>query len=373
MKVDQKKLKESLRGPAKIAGRKRRVVLIGALERLFILAEGGQGLNLISADCAVDVNSYLPLRAIELDANELGKAVDSVGKGEIEISQDGFDLTLSRDGFKVLVVGSPDDRGLHQRMSISDDANLMATDIPNLPLLLATAAKNRDESRAVMTGISFQEVEGYWQACATDGRRAAASRVPIEEAVGRFIVPAEAFSVFRKGTPISVFRDPEKREWSITGGGLTISGKEIGGRFPDLNRVIPSSGFTTKIIVDRKLFLESVKRLVPVAKRIPRSPFLATLKMGFCELGLACSDRGAGVFVEDSVALKEFYGNPLEIGLNLSYLQDFLSNVSEEFVVASFRGPDKGVLFSTPKEGLTYVQMPVRLRRFQEEEVEEAN
>lgn len=135
-----------------------------------------------------------------------------------------------------------------------------------------------------------------------------------------------------------------------------IISKVVDGKFPDYNRVIPLDN--EKIfLIDRVTFLHALQRAAILANEKFRGVRLV-LKPG--ALSILCTNS------EQEEAEEEleiaFDGGSLEIGFNINYLLDVLTNLPAETLQLAFGDANRSALFTIPDvSDFKYIVMPMRI------------
>lgn len=137
---------------------------------------------------------------------------------------------------------------------------------------------------------------------------------------------------------------------------IELLSKLIEGKFPDYQRVIPS-GHTKHVTLDRETFLGSLQR----------AAILTTDKFKGVRLTLAQGSlRVSSTNAEQEEASEEldvdYQGEPVDIGFNVQYLLDVLSNLKNKSIVITLQDPNASALITTQEdEEFKYVVMPMRI------------
>ena len=139
-------------------------------------------------------------------------------------------------------------------------------------------------------------------------------------------------------------------------GEVEFVSKLVEGKFPDYQRVIPTS-HTKKLVVSREILAASLSRASILTSDKFRGVRL-TLEAG--SLGIQASNT------EQEEALEEvetdYAGDKLEIGFNVGYLQDVLGNLKTDQIQIEFGDASTSALFTVPGEShFKYVVMPMRI------------
>ena len=139
-------------------------------------------------------------------------------------------------------------------------------------------------------------------------------------------------------------------------GEIEFISKLLEGKFPDYQRVIPK-GYQKVIELDREAF----------AQALQRASILSNEKFRGVRLGLAPGRLGIQTSnTEQEEALEEididYDGTSLDIGFNVSYLQDVLATLKSEKVSMAFGDAMSSALMSLPDDdSFRYVLMPMRI------------
>ncbi|WP_269531612.1 DNA polymerase III subunit beta [Chitinimonas sp. BJYL2] len=140
-------------------------------------------------------------------------------------------------------------------------------------------------------------------------------------------------------------------------GNIVIHSKVVDGKFPDYNRVIPV-GNEKLIPLNRQQLLGSLQRAAILSNEKFRGVRLV-LSDGI--LKIICNNS------EQEEATEEleiaYRGDPLDIGFNIGYLLDVLTNLEHENVVFAFGDhATSSTLVTVPEEAnFKYVVMPMRI------------
>ena len=135
-----------------------------------------------------------------------------------------------------------------------------------------------------------------------------------------------------------------------------IHSKVVDGKFPDYNRVIPQNN-DKALLIERQMLLASMQRAAILSNEKFRGVRLV-LTDGL--LKIMCNNN------EQEEAQEEvevaYSGAPLDIGFNIQYLLDVLTNLSVETLHFSFGDVTSSVLVTIPdNEHFKYIVMPMRI------------
>ena len=137
---------------------------------------------------------------------------------------------------------------------------------------------------------------------------------------------------------------------------VELVSKVVDGKFPDFNRVIPV-GHGKHIEFDRVQLLAALQRAAILSNEKFRG---VRIVLATDELKIICTNSEQEEAEEElEVAYK---GDPLDIGFNITYLLDALSNLTVERVCLAFGDANSSALVTMPeRDDYKYVVMPMRI------------
>jgi len=139
-------------------------------------------------------------------------------------------------------------------------------------------------------------------------------------------------------------------------GGLEIVSKIVEGKFPDYQKVIPTT-HKNRIELDRVALAQSLNRAAILSNEKIRGVRLVFTKDA---LAIICTNNEQEE-AEESLAV-EYDGDPLDIGFNISYLLDVLNHVDTSTVSISMGDSNSSALVQMPgRDDFRYVVMPMRI------------
>lgn len=225
-------------------------------------------------------------------------------------------------------------------------------------------AMARQDVRYYLNGMYFELQTGCLRAVATDGHRLSLAdsqvQTPEVEKVS-MIVPAKAINDLAKllddvEEPVQLIFG--EQHFQVNTPHSTFISKQIEGRYPDYERVIPQGG--NKLVICDRLQLRQM---------LSRIGILANEK--FLGIRLLLSDNTLTVVAnnpeqeeaEESMNV-QYQGESLEMGFNVGYLIDVMDNIGEqvEQVQLVLSDPASSALIQAAGGGpAVYVVMPMRL------------
>ena len=223
--------------------------------------------------------------------------------------------------------------------------------------------------RYYLNGILFVAEGHALTLVATDGHRLALAQATLDVEIPKqeVILPRKTVLELQRllkdsgkaakddeGAPIEMgFATNQAR---FVFGGMEFVTKLVEGKFPDFNRVIPKN-HRNHVTLGRAALLTSLQRAA-----ILTSEKFKGVRLNF-ETGLLKIASSNAEQEEAKEELEIDYDGPtIEIGFNVTYLMDVLSNMDQEMVTLSLQDAGSSALFTRPADsGFKYVVMPMRI------------
>jgi DNA polymerase-3 subunit beta len=215
--------------------------------------------------------------------------------------------------------------------------------------------------RYYLNGILFVAEGKSLTLVATDGHRLALAQATLEADIPKqeVILPRKTVLELQRlladdDAPIEMRFAGNQAKFAFSG--MEFVTKLVEGKFPDYNRVIPK-GHKNHVTLGR----------VPLLASLQRAAILTSEKFKGVRLNLEPGVlRIASSNAEQEEAKEElevdYGGDAIEIGFNVTYLMDALSNMSQDMVTVSLQDASSSALFTVPGQtGFKYVVMPMRI------------
>jgi DNA polymerase-3 subunit beta len=228
-------------------------------------------------------------------------------------------------------------------------------------LKLAEFAMAQQDIRYYLNGMLLVIDAGSLQAVATDGHRLSWASLAVPGAYTRqeVILPRKTVLELSKlledvEDPLSI--DILSNQVRFRFGNVELVSKVVDGKFPDYNRVIPA-GHSKLIELERAVFLSALQRAAILSNEKFRG---VRLVLADDQLRIICANSEQEEAEEElPVAYK---GEGLDIGFNITYLLDVLSNISSENVRVALGDANSSALITIPgRDDYKYVVMPMRI------------
>lgn len=358
--------------------------LLKPLQLVAGVVERRQTLPVLANVLIVLEGNQLSLTGTDLEVEIVGRVqLDTEGEsGEITVpARKFFDIVRSLPDGAVINVSEADQKVVvkssRSRFTLS---TLPANDFPNVEdgdhslqfscdqnvikrLIDRTGfAMAQQDVRYYLNGMLWEVSQDTLRFVATDGHRLAmcTREVAIDtNEVRQAILP-------RKGVvELSRLLDDSDEQIVISlgsnhirakGASYTFTSKLVDGKFPDYDRVLPKNGSKT-VIGNRSELKQAFSRAAILSNEKYRGVRLALEDA----LLTITANNPEQEEAEESVTV-DYAGESLEIGFNVSYLQDVVNVLSSSDVKFTLADSNSSALIEEPEAGDSlYVVMPMRL------------
>ena len=215
--------------------------------------------------------------------------------------------------------------------------------------------------RYYLNGILFVAEGKQLSLVATDGHRLAFASATLDVEVPRQEVILPRKTVIEMQRLLSDAEGAIEMQFAsnqakFSFGGMEFVTKLVEGKFPDYNRVIPKN-HKNRITLGR----------LPLLATLQRTAILTSDKFKGVRLNIEPGTlRVASNNAEQEEAVDEldidYAGDAIEIGFNVTYLIDALSNMDQEMVMLELSDGNSSALFTIPDNAtFKYVVMPMRI------------
>ena len=222
-----------------------------------------------------------------------------------------------------------------------------------------------DELRPVMNGIYFDLNEDKITMVATDAHRLVRyvnTEVKGAQAVS-FILPKKPAQLLKQvlqkeadAVKVTFGQKNAKFEFGAT----IIVCRQIEGRFPNYNAVIPQNN-TNKVLVDRQTIVNACKRVAVFANT---GTSLLKLALSENQIKISAQDIDFSTSAEETIVC-DYSGMPMAIGFKAPFLIEILANIASQDVVLQLADPARAglILPAENEEGqdLLILLMPMLL------------
>ena len=221
-------------------------------------------------------------------------------------------------------------------------------------------AMAQQDIRYYLNGVLLVIDGAYLKLIATDGHRLAftSTKLDKEHLKHEIILPRKTVSELVKlliDSEEKITFDLAEKQVKMSFSDIVLTSKVIDGKFPDYERVIPN--YTNHLTLDRIVILQALQRAAILSNEKFRGVrFVLTEK----NLRIISSNSEQEEAMEDMET--DYHGPALDIGFNVNYLLDGLSNASAQNITFSFGDPNSSILITLPgNDEFKYVVMPMRI------------
>jgi DNA polymerase III subunit beta len=216
--------------------------------------------------------------------------------------------------------------------------------------------------RYYLNGILFVAEGNNLSLVATDGHRLAYANATLDVAI-----PSKQEVILPRKTVLELQRLLSDKEGAIdmqfagnqakfSFDGMEFVTKLVEGKFPDYNRVIPRN-HTNELILGRQTLLSSLQRTAIMTSDKFKGVRL-NIEPGSLRVAASNAEQEEAT---DEIEI-DYAGDAIEIGFNVTYLMDVLTNMSQDMVRFSLSDGNSSALITLPdSEDFKYVVMPMRI------------
>ena len=254
---------------------------------------------------------------------------------------------------------------------LQDDARLLSLPVNQLAAgisktLFCTAD---DELRPVMNGVFFDIMQDGLTLVATDAHKLVRFKTSYtsaglgEDEKVSFILPKKPATMLKNILPkesgeVEIKFDAKNAYFKLSN--YTMICRQVEGRFPNYNGVIPKSN-AYKIIIDRVSLLNALKRVSVFSNQASN---LVKLDFSNNMIHISAQDIDFSISAEETISC-QFEGDPIKIGFKSAFLIEILRNVSASDVVLELTDPSRAGLIlpleNESNEEILMLLMPMLL------------
>lgn len=358
-----------LRPLALVTGVVERRQTLPVLSNVLLQAEGNQ-LTVTGSDLEVQLVAGVDLPGpversgeVTVPARKLGDIWRSLPDGvqvKIEQQADRVIVRAGRSRFTLSSLSAAEFPSL-DTSPVEVTVTLPASELKRLLETTAFSMAQQDV-RYFLNGLLVEITGEHVRTVATDGHRLAMCTRPFDgegETLHQAIVP-------RKGVQELLRLLGEEAEQATlelgqnhltaTVGAYTLTTKLVDGKFPDYDRVVPKGG-EREMLADRDALRSAFTRAAILSNEKYRG-----VRLSLHPDSLTVQANNPEQEEAEEVVEVEFRGEPMEIGFNVSYLQDVLNVIDgDEVRMTLIDQNSSAVIESGEHNDCVYVVMPMRL------------
>ena len=215
--------------------------------------------------------------------------------------------------------------------------------------------------RYYLNGILFVAEGKQLTLVATDGHRLGLAQSQLETDIPKqeVILPRKTVLELQRllkdeDTPIEMRFAGNQAKFSFSG--MDFVTKLVEGKFPDYNRVIPKN-HKNSVTLGRATLLASLQRAAILTSEKFKG-VRVNIEPGTLRIASSNAEQEEA---KEEIEI-DYGGDTIEVGFNVTYLMDALSNISQDMVKIELQDGNASALITVPEQsGFKYVVMPMRI------------
>ncbi len=365
LKAPQQKLLEALQSVAGIVERRHTLPILANV----LLRKTGEDIEFTTSDLEIQVRTQVALGgdagnlSTTVGARKLIDILRSLPADQVvtlTAAQSKLTLTGGKSRFTLQTLPAEDFPLVNEAVDFGPAFSVPQKTLKTLINQVHFAMAVHD-IRYYLNGILFVAEGRQLTLVATDGHRLGLAQSTLETDIPKqeVILPRKTVLELQRllkdeDTPIEMRFAGNQAKFGFSG--MEFVTKLVEGKFPDYNRVIPKN-HKNAVVLGRTTLLSSLQRAA-----ILTSDKFKGVRVNI-EPGLL---RIASSNAEQEEAKEEieidYGGDTIEVGFNVTYLMDALSNISQDMVKIELQDGNASALITVPEQtGFKYVVMPMRI------------
>ena len=337
------------------------------LSNVLVQNQGGM-LTLLATDLELQVSTTLQGKAgedfsITTGARKLFdivRALPEASSIKLDSKESQLEVRAGKSRFTLQTLPAADFPRMETGAGVAGEVSLPQKTLKRL-LQLVQFAMAQQDIRYYLNGMLLVLDGDALRVVATDGHRLSFAETTLENSVPKkeVIIPRKTvieLSKLLQDSDEAVTLRVGDNQITIELAGTKLVSKIVDGKFPDYQRVIPV-GHDKHLVINRQLGVQALQRAAILSNEKFRG---VRLVMGANSLNVVCNNNEQEEAQEEIEA--KYDNEALDIGFNVTYLQDGLNALSCEEVTLSFSDPNSSMLLTAESEpGFKYVVMPMRI------------
>ncbi|MDA1331549.1 MAG: DNA polymerase III subunit beta [Proteobacteria bacterium] len=342
---------------------------IPILSNVFLKADGNT-LEVIATDLEIQIATNTKLKqkysgeTLTISARktlDILRALPDKTKITLEASENRVILKSGKSKFNLQTLPAKDFPLISARENATVDVVTLEQNVLKNMLQKVQFAMAQQDIRYYLNGLLLVLDGKIMRLVATDGHRLSHVATQLKKDTGarEVILPRKTVLELVKllgdeGSTVEL--GITDTQITIKFGDVTLVSKLVDGKFPDYKRVIPT-GLTNNLTLSREILQGALQRASILSNEKFRGVRLVLTKN---LLKIICSNNEHEEAEEELEV--SYKGDPLDIGFNVNYLLDCLSNVAVQDVNCVL-GDSKSSMLMTIEEdsSFQYVVMPMRI------------
>ena len=334
-----------------------------------VLLEQKDGrLYVTATDLEMQITANSPLEGKDGQATTVGarklqdllRALPDDATLNVDVGNNKMTVRAGRSRFNLQTLAAGDYPRIGLAAEQLQTLSLPQRDLRGLFKLVEFAMAQQD-IRYYLNGMLLVLDKSSLQAVATDGHRLswASIGVPGEYSRQEVILPRKTVLELAKlltdsEEPVTI--DLLANQVRFRFANVELVSKVVDGKFPDFNRVIPV-GHGKHVEIERTTLLSALQRAAILSNEKFRG---VRVVLATDQLKIICTNSEQEE-AEEELPI-DYKGDPLDIGFNITYLVDALSNLTVDRVRFAFGDANSSALVTMPeRDDYKYVVMPMRI------------
>jgi DNA polymerase-3 subunit beta len=333
-----------------------------------LLTAGGGKVDFLATDLEVQITSTAALEgnaegSVTVGARKLYDILRSLPEDaevSLEAKENRMTVKAGKSRFNLQTLAAADFPRMVEAREASKTLTLPQKALKDALGLVQFAMAVQD-IRYYLNGVLFSVEKDTLRVVATDGHRLSFASRALDGDHGSVeaILPRKTVLELIKllgdtDEPVALAIGSNQVRFSF--GGIEIVSKIVEGKFPDYQKVIPTT-HKNRVSLERSTLVQSLNRAAILSNEKIRGVRLVFTKDA---LSIICTNNEQEE-AEEGLAL-EYDGDPLDIGFNISYLLDVLNHVESPTVSVTMGDSNSSALVQMPgREDFKYVVMPMRI------------
>ncbi len=365
LKAPQQKLLEALQSVAGIVERRHTLPILANV----LLRKTGEDIEFTTSDLEIQVRTQATLGgdagnlSTTVGARKLIDILRSLPGDQVvtlTAAQNKLTLTGGKSRFTLQTLPADDFPLVNEAVDFGPAFSVPQKTLKTLINQVHFAMAVHD-IRYYLNGILFVAEGRQLTLVATDGHRLGLAQSTLETDIPKqeVILPRKTVLELQRllkdeDTPIEMRFAGNQAKFGFSG--MEFVTKLVEGKFPDYNRVIPKN-HKNSVTLGRATLLASLQRAAILTSdkfkgvRVNIEP--GTLRIA--------SSNAEQEEAKEEIEI-DYGGDTIEVGFNVTYLMDALSNISQDMVKIELQDGNASALITVPEQsGFKYVVMPMRI------------
>ncbi len=334
-----------------------------------LIEKRGSTILLTTTDLEIQISSFIEdengennNEAITVGAKKLQdilRVSPEDSKVSVEIKDTKLQIKINKSRFTLQTLPPADFPKIESNITNLYKIKLTQKTLKKLITMVQYAMAQQD-IRYYLNGVLLVIDKNELKLIATDGHRLAFIKTNLVDFHEKqeIILPRKTISELIKlliDTDEEIIIELTKNQAKFSFSNTSLITKIIDGKFPDYDRVIPN--YSNHLILNKAVITQALQRAAILSnEKFKGIRFVLTDK----NLRLISSNNEQEESQEDIETT--YQGPAIDIGFNVNYLLEGLSNIPNENITFSFGDANSSILLTIPNdENFKYVVMPMRI------------